>query len=110
MTLSEHKEGGKHFDALPRLQLYASKRRRNLKGLYRVLYNSTDDTIYKEKRDMSGLLQQVKAHICDKMDDYDIIFSFRKRSAPEDESGPSTSGVVAKKSKAKTSFGDFSSW
>uniref|UniRef100_A0A671U9C4 RING-type E3 ubiquitin transferase n=1 Tax=Sparus aurata TaxID=8175 RepID=A0A671U9C4_SPAAU len=33
-----------------------------------------------------------------------------KRSAPEDESGPSTSGVVAKKSKAKTSFGDFSSW
>uniref|UniRef100_A0A669DEM9 Peptidylprolyl isomerase (cyclophilin)-like 2 n=1 Tax=Oreochromis niloticus TaxID=8128 RepID=A0A669DEM9_ORENI len=33
-----------------------------------------------------------------------------KRSAAEDESGPSTSGTAAKKSKGKTSFGDFSSW
>uniref|UniRef100_A0A3B4YS93 Peptidylprolyl isomerase (cyclophilin)-like 2 n=1 Tax=Seriola lalandi dorsalis TaxID=1841481 RepID=A0A3B4YS93_SERLL len=34
-----------------------------------------------------------------------------KRSAAEDESGPSTSGAAAaKKSKGKTSFGDFSSW
>uniref|UniRef100_A0A4W6FLW7 Peptidylprolyl isomerase (cyclophilin)-like 2 n=1 Tax=Lates calcarifer TaxID=8187 RepID=A0A4W6FLW7_LATCA len=34
-----------------------------------------------------------------------------KRSAAEDESGPSTSGAaVAKKSKGKTGFGDFSSW
>ncbi|XP_075960485.1 RING-type E3 ubiquitin-protein ligase PPIL2 [Anarhichas minor] len=39
----------------------------------------------------------------------------KKRSAVEDESGPSTSGAApstsgAKKSKAKSSFGDFSSW
>lgn len=34
----------------------------------------------------------------------------RKRLAADDESGPSTSGAVAKKSKGKTSFGDFSSW
>uniref|UniRef100_A0A3B5LQZ6 PPIase cyclophilin-type domain-containing protein n=1 Tax=Xiphophorus couchianus TaxID=32473 RepID=A0A3B5LQZ6_9TELE len=33
-----------------------------------------------------------------------------KRPAAEDESGPSTSGQTAKKSKGKTSFGDFSSW
>uniref|UniRef100_A0A3P9CZ80 RING-type E3 ubiquitin-protein ligase PPIL2 n=1 Tax=Maylandia zebra TaxID=106582 RepID=A0A3P9CZ80_9CICH len=33
-----------------------------------------------------------------------------KRSVAEDESGPSTSGTAAKKSKGKTSFGDFSSW
>ncbi|XP_008302334.1 peptidyl-prolyl cis-trans isomerase-like 2 [Stegastes partitus] len=33
-----------------------------------------------------------------------------KRSAAEDDSGPSTSGVAAKKSKGKSSFGDFSSW
>ncbi|KAI3372527.1 hypothetical protein L3Q82_023007, partial [Scortum barcoo] len=33
-----------------------------------------------------------------------------KRPAAEDESGPSTSGAAAKKSKGKTGFGDFSSW
>ncbi|MED6251781.1 hypothetical protein ATANTOWER_002854 [Ataeniobius toweri] len=33
-----------------------------------------------------------------------------KRPVAEDESGPSTSGALAKKSKGKTSFGDFSSW
>uniref|UniRef100_A0A8C4INI8 RING-type E3 ubiquitin transferase n=1 Tax=Dicentrarchus labrax TaxID=13489 RepID=A0A8C4INI8_DICLA len=33
-----------------------------------------------------------------------------KRPAAEEENGPSTSGAVAKKSKGKTSFGDFSSW
>uniref|UniRef100_A0A1A8GZN5 RING-type E3 ubiquitin-protein ligase PPIL2 n=1 Tax=Nothobranchius korthausae TaxID=1143690 RepID=A0A1A8GZN5_9TELE len=33
-----------------------------------------------------------------------------KRPAAEDESGPSTSGAPPKKSKGKTSFGDFSSW
>ncbi|PWA17082.1 hypothetical protein CCH79_00013234 [Gambusia affinis] len=33
-----------------------------------------------------------------------------KRRAAEDEGGPSTSGQTAKKSKGKTSFGDFSSW
>uniref|UniRef100_G3PN30 RING-type E3 ubiquitin transferase n=1 Tax=Gasterosteus aculeatus aculeatus TaxID=481459 RepID=G3PN30_GASAC len=33
-----------------------------------------------------------------------------KRSAAEDHSAPSTSGAAPKKSKSKSSFGDFSSW
>lgn len=33
-----------------------------------------------------------------------------KRAAATEDSGPSTSGVSAKKSKAKAGFGDFSSW
>ncbi|XP_076023616.1 RING-type E3 ubiquitin-protein ligase PPIL2 [Genypterus blacodes] len=34
----------------------------------------------------------------------------KKLPAPQDDSGPSTSGVPAKKAKGKTSLGDFSSW
>ncbi|KAF7654340.1 hypothetical protein LDENG_00070980 [Lucifuga dentata] len=33
-----------------------------------------------------------------------------KRPAAEDDSGPSTSGTAAKKSRGKTGLGDFSSW
>ncbi len=64
--------------------------------------NRSEKSIFYKKSD---------ALVHDKTAVYDILFvSLRKRSADADESGPSTSGAAAKKSKGKTSFGDFSSW
>lgn len=66
----------------------------------------------KSRSERPIICKKLEAHICNKKEaDYDIIFfCLRKRPAVDDESGPSTSGTAAKKSKGRSTLGDFSSW